>query len=159
MKIALTTFLVVALTGCGGGSGDSSPAATQATTTQDTTTPAVITTTQTPTETTINKTSDLVVEPQFDFSTTTTLSVKIDLNLAERAFINLCEANADGSANLNACIWKAPLGQSVVERNLTLASVPTSLVAEVWYYTPNTSPRRFNWQYDPSAAMQQFIIQ
>ncbi|CCQ10026.1 hypothetical protein PALB_8910 [Pseudoalteromonas luteoviolacea B = ATCC 29581] len=157
MKIVLTIFLIIVLTGCGGGS---SPDETNVVTTPETQTPVVITTpTPIPTETAINKTSDLVIEPQFDLSTTITLNISIDLKLTDRAFVNLCEANSDGSANLNACIWKAPLGQSLIERKLTLARLPNMLVAEVWYYTPNTTPSRFTWQFEPDATVQQFIIQ
>ena len=140
--IVLPMFCSALLMGCGGGEEtESTPVVSEpVSTVSDTdTTPASDTSSadntnqQEDTQTQVSVTADLEVAPEFNLSASKRLEIALNLPefTEERAFLNVCESDAEGKANYDACILQGPLVKGQYQAQLTLGNHVTALVAEI----------------------------
>ncbi|MCF2857187.1 hypothetical protein L1286_06890 [Pseudoalteromonas sp. SMS1] len=176
MNKVIAILITLLLTACGGGSGGSDgQSQTPSSTTNTTNTTAQVSTNtdtqaQTATEeqaaeeqVTQETNSDegmeaVVVDESFDFQTDVPVSVSIGPNVvSSRAFINICQQDAT-LTNDDMCFLRAPLDSNGLTVQLLLPHSEQKLKAEIWYYSTNTEPLVYNWEFDGTAQQQAWVI-
>ncbi|MDA9285813.1 hypothetical protein OAD22_08800 [Pseudomonadales bacterium] len=145
----LTIISAVAfLTACGGGGGgdaETSPAPTQAVApTVTAVTPAPTSTPQvtTPAATTqVSKTSDLKADDDFTFTSSYQVSVSVNRNSQESAYLNICrefKSSPTGySVNYDSCVLQTTLEDGKFAGEITLTNDINELIVSVWLFTGN----------------------
>ncbi|MCG9729135.1 hypothetical protein L1D44_04660 [Shewanella sp. Isolate13] len=170
MKIQIENFInipyglmvcgALLITACGGGGDDApetpAPVETVATTTETTTedptpdpTPDPI-----PDPTSLD---DLVVDADNKLESAYLLTIKIDKDSTQRGYFSLCDdyqTQADGySVNFDSCLFRGPLNEGKLSREVKVANHESQLIAVIWFYE-GQAPQYSQWQYRQDADSQ-----
>ena len=143
------------LTACGGGGDDDggAPAApAPVTTTPATTTTPVPDPAPAPTSL-----DDLVVDADNKLQSAYTLTVDVNKGNSNRGYFSLCDdyqANgADYDVNFNSCLFRGPLAEGKLSKDVKVANHESQLIAVIWFYD-GQAPQYTEWQYKQDAETQ-----
>ncbi|MEI8669436.1 hypothetical protein P4S65_14945 [Pseudoalteromonas sp. B131b] len=102
----------------------------------------------------------LQIDEQFNLSTKYSLNLDVDLGLGEvRAYLNVCQKKISAQrADYNNCVYRGPLVNSMLEKQLTLSREDIELIAEIWFYDSSTQPLLYSWEYNSGEQQQLFIM-
>lgn len=147
MKQLICLVSVFLISACGGGGGSEQPVSKA---------PAVVETP--PADTQEQGVAALNVPTQFDFKTDFTVTVNVAANLVnERAFINICEADA-ALTNADTCFVRSPLTDNGLEMSFTLPHQGQKVKASIWFYDTSRAPLNYEWQFNSSQSEQMWRI-
>lgn len=138
----MAPLIILVLTGCGGGGGSSDDAAPVATIVQPETQEATQTTNQTAGETTvpIEKTSDLTASEMFSFTSSSQISVNLDLEAyaSADAYLTICSkfSTTEKATDIDygSCLLQAPLLDGRYQGELSLPNDIDKLIIAIWQY-------------------------
>ena len=155
---SLTALALLALlAGCGGGGGDDGAAPA----------PAVAVVPDTPApdptpdpdpepepepEPTPDPTSldDLVVDADNAMQAAYMLTINVDMSSQSRGYFSLCDDyTTEGSSynvNFDSCLFRGPLSDGKLSKQLKIANHESQLVAVIWFYE-GQNPQYAEWRY------------
>ncbi len=98
-------------------------------------------------------TAELYTDAGFELNSTTALDIRIDISdlKNERAYLNICRADEDGSADYNNCMLNAPIKNGQLNTQLILGNEIDILSMEIWRYDINSAPFRYQWDREDGA--------
>ncbi|GIU09565.1 MULTISPECIES: hypothetical protein [unclassified Shewanella] len=149
----LLSIIAVFISACGGGGDDAAdtPAPiqtpTETTTSTDTTTTTTTTDDPAPDPTSLD---DLVVDADNKLESAYLLTIDVDRVSTERGYFSLCDdyqAQGDGySVNFNSCLFRGPLTQGKLSKEVKVANHESQLIAVIWFYE-GQAPQFIEWSY------------
>ncbi len=143
------------LTACGGGGDDDggAPAAPAPVTT----TPATTTTPDPDPAPAPTSLDDLVVDADNKLQSAYTLTVDVNKGNSNRGYFSLCDdyqANGAGyDVNFNSCLFRGPLTEGKLSKDVKVANHESQLIAVIWFYD-GQAPQYTEWQYKQDAETQ-----
>ncbi len=141
----LSVVIAVSLTACGGGGGGVSSEGSAGGQPVAVENPGVNID-----PATVQTTDDLVAADTFDFSPSTDLSLKVDLDASyDNAYVLLCESKAGlttpGNIDFDNCIVSARLDNGQLDEKITLVNTASSLVAAVLPVNNSAQQKYTTW--------------
>ena len=102
--------------------------------------------------------NELIVEPDFDFTTDVEVTVEVPADLVEqRAYLNVCQAEAEVTSD-ETCFFRSPLTAAGLSSQIVIPHNEQKLRADIWYYDVNAEPKTFYWEFDSGADPQTFVL-
>ena len=154
--VSLMVCCAFLLTACGGGGDDDGGAPS---------TPAPVTTTTPPTTTTPapdpapdpTSLDDLIVDADNKLQSAYTLQIDVDKGNTNRGYFSLCDdyqANGAGyNVNFNSCLFRGPLTDGKLAKQVKVANHASQLIAVIWFYD-GQAPQFVEWRYLQDADSQ-----
>ncbi|WP_299808947.1 hypothetical protein [uncultured Shewanella sp.] len=147
-------FIMAAFVSACGGGGDDAPdtpaaieTATNTTSTDTTTTTDDPTPDPAPEPTSLD---DLVVDADNKLESAYMLTINVDRNSTQRGYFSLCDdyqAQGDGySVNFDSCLFRGPLTQGKLSKEVKVANHESQLIAVIWFYK-GQAPQFLEWRY------------
>lgn len=92
-------------------------------------------------------TVDLIASETFDFNSQQQVSVQVNLAelASERAYLNICYAQQDGTIDRDNCLVQAPLEQGSFSTQLALGGHQSQMVMEIWSFSDLSTPLSYYW--------------
>lgn len=157
MKIRIEKFInipyglmacfALLVTACGGGGGDDAAPETPAPVETATTTTEDPNPDPTPDPTSLD---DLVVDADNKLESAYLLTINVDRDNTERGYFSLCDdyqAQGNGySVNFDSCLFRGPLNQGKLNKDVKVANHESQLIAVIWFYE-GQAPQYSEWQY------------
>ncbi|MEZ9198512.1 hypothetical protein [Shewanella sp. 10N.286.54.B9] len=149
VRLSLIALSLLALTACGGGGDGDGASPTPAAVTPTATT---TTTTTTDPELAPDPTSldDLVVDADNALEASYQLTINVDKSNQSRGYFSLCDDyTAQGgsySVNFDSCLFRGPLSDGKLNKELKIANHESQLIAVIWYYE-GQNPQYVEWSY------------
>lgn len=149
VRLSLIALSLLALTACGGGGdGDgASPAPAAVTPTMTTTTTTDPDPDPTPAPTSLD---DLVVDADNALEASYLLTINVNKSSQSRGYFSLCDDyTAQGSSysvNFDSCLFRGPLSDGKLSKELKIANHESQLIAVIWFYE-GQNPQYVEWSY------------
>ena len=144
MRNLILTLSVLSLAACGGGGGGGDEA-----TPSTSNTPTVTSTPPATTPPQVTGAAAIDVPDGFDFSTSSTVPVHVDLGNAVSAatVLTLCHPDAtSGAADYSRCVLRARVSSGSFDGTVQLPNHVDTLVATLWGFNPATIEAVFVWE-------------
>ncbi|ABV86563.1 hypothetical protein [Shewanella pealeana] len=158
--LGLLFIMTALLSACGGGGDGESDTPAPIATPTETTTSTDTTTTEDPTpDPAADSTSldDLVVDADNKLESAYLLTIDVDRVSTERGYFSLCDnyqAQGDGySVNFDSCLFRGPLTDGQLNKEVKVANHESQLIAVIWFYE-GQAPQFVEWQYSQDSDTQ-----